>query len=96
MRLTTSTEPYGTARDTTPHATPALRALLQRIEGEYREMPELILTASQAERLWGLDRSTCAFALTTLVERPGPETNQQWPVPSRTLHLVGRPFARAA
>ena len=68
MQLTTSAEPYGTARDTTPHATPALRALLQRIEGEYREMPGLSLTTSQAERLWGLDRSTCAFALTTLVE----------------------------
>ena len=57
MQLTTSAEPYGTARDATPHATPALRALLQRIEGKYRETPGLSLTASQAERLWGLDRA---------------------------------------
>ena len=51
------------------HTTPAIRELLLRIEGEYREMPGLSLTVSQAERLWGLDSSTCAFALTRLVER---------------------------
>lgn len=56
--------------DTTPCTEPrALRELVVRIEGEYREMPGLSLTASQAERLWGLDRSTCAFVLTTLIER---------------------------
>jgi Fic family protein len=43
--------------------------LLVRIEAEYREMPGLNLTASQAERLWGLDRHTCASVLTTLMER---------------------------
>ena len=43
--------------------------LLVRVEGEYREMPGLNLTASQAERLWGLDRRTCASVLTTLMER---------------------------
>lgn len=43
--------------------------LLVRIEGEYREMPGLNLTASQAERLWGLDGRTCASVLTTLIER---------------------------
>ena len=45
------------------------RELLLRIEGEYREMPGLSLTLPQAQRLWGLDSNTCAFALTTLVER---------------------------
>jgi len=49
--------------------TRSLRELLLRIEGEYREMPGLNLTASQAGRLWGLDGSTCAVALTALVER---------------------------
>jgi hypothetical protein len=43
--------------------------LLVRIEGEYREMPGLNLTVTQAERLWGLDRHTCASVLTTLMER---------------------------
>ena len=43
--------------------------LLVRIEAEYREMPGLNLTATQAERLWGLDRQTCASVLTTLMDR---------------------------
>jgi hypothetical protein len=58
-----------TARNTPSHSTPTIRELLLRIEGEYREMPGLSLTVSQAQRLWGLDNSTCALALTTLVER---------------------------
>ena len=62
-------EVKGTLRNTPPHTTPAIGELLLRIEGEYREMPGLSLTVSQAERLWGLDSGTCAFALTTLVER---------------------------
>lgn len=49
--------------------TPVVRRLLLRIEGEYREMPGLSLTAFQAERLWGLDSNTCAFVLATLIER---------------------------
>ena len=47
---------------------PAIHELLLRIEGEYREMPDLSLTMSQAERLWGLDRGTCGYVLTTLIE----------------------------
>lgn len=57
------------AGPTEQHATAALREVLLRIEGEYREMPGLNLTASQAQRLWGLDRSTCILVLTTLIER---------------------------
>lgn len=49
--------------------TSALHELLQRIEGEYREMPGMCVTAAQAQRLWGLDATTCSFVLTTLVER---------------------------
>jgi len=55
--------------NTEPQTTPALLVLLQRIEGEYREMPGLSLTVPQAARLWGLDRSTCVFVLTTLIGR---------------------------
>jgi hypothetical protein len=47
---------------------PAIQELLLRIEGEYREMPDLSLTMSQAERLWGLDRALCSFVFTTLLE----------------------------
>ena len=67
--MTKLAEVKRTASNTQPHTTPAIRELLLRIEAEYREMPGLSLTASQAERLWGLDSSTCAFVLTTLIER---------------------------
>jgi predicted transcriptional regulator of viral defense system len=43
--------------------------LLTRVQGEYREMPGLNLTVAEAERLWRLDRNTCAFVLATLSER---------------------------
>ena len=66
--MTSLREVNGTVRKTEPR-TPAIRELLRRIEGEYREMPGLSLTVSQAERLWGLDRATIAFVLTTLLER---------------------------
>lgn len=42
--------------------------MLQRIRGEYLEMPGLRLTTAQAQRLWGLDRRTCEHALGVLVE----------------------------
>ena len=56
-------------RRATPRAAAALHELLQRIEGEYREMPGLNVTAPQAQRLWGLDSTTCSFVLTTLIDR---------------------------
>ena len=45
-----------------------LRELLQRIRGEYLEMPGLSLTAAQAQRLWSLDLPTCVELLEALVE----------------------------
>ena len=47
----------------------AIREVTQRIEAEYREMPGLMLTARQAQRLWGLDSPTCGIALVTLLQR---------------------------
>ena len=41
--------------------------VLQRIQGEYVEMPGLRLTPAQAQRLWGLDRATCEGLLKALV-----------------------------
>ena len=49
------------------HLLPA--ASRARIKGEYHEMPGLNVTACQAERLWELDSTTCAFVLTTLIDR---------------------------
>ena len=47
----------------------AMVELLARVEAEYREMPGLNLTVSQAERLWRLDSHTCALVLKLLNER---------------------------
>jgi hypothetical protein len=68
-RRTKVDEVNGLTSNTDSEETPALLELLQRVEGEYREMPGMSLTVSQAERLWGLDRSTCASVLRTLIER---------------------------
>jgi hypothetical protein len=43
-------------------------ALLDRIRGEFREMPDLQLTLSQAQRLLGLAPEACQRAIDTLVE----------------------------
>jgi len=42
--------------------------VLQRIQGEFVEMPGLRLTAPQAQRLWGLERDVCDALLKALVE----------------------------
>ncbi len=44
------------------------REILQRIRGEYLEMPGLRLTTEQARRLWSLDLDTCESLLEELVE----------------------------
>ena len=49
--------------------TPAIRDALLRVESEYRELPGLCLTLTQAARLWGLDPRTCDRVLTNLTER---------------------------
>lgn len=42
--------------------------VLQRVQGEYNEMPGLRLTSAQAQRLWGLDRAACDALLNALVD----------------------------
>ena len=42
--------------------------VLQRIQGEFLEMPGLRLTAAQAQRLWGLERDVCDSLLEALVD----------------------------
>lgn len=42
--------------------------LLQRMYGEYTEMPGLHLTVPQASRLWNVKRARAAQALDLLVE----------------------------
>jgi len=45
------------------------RTLVERILGEYREMPGLALTLEQARRLWGCDGVACRVAIEILVAR---------------------------
>lgn len=42
--------------------------LLRRVRSEFVEMPVLRLTEPQARRLWGLDHTSCAMLLDTLVQ----------------------------
>ena len=42
--------------------------VLQRVQGEFLEMPGLRLSESQARRLWGLDAEQCAALLGALVD----------------------------
>jgi hypothetical protein len=42
--------------------------VLERVQGEYSEMPGLRLTPAQAQRLWGLDRGSCDALLGALVD----------------------------
>ncbi len=46
----------------------SIENVLQRVRGEYVEMPGLQLTSAQASRLWGLDTTTCRILLRTLVD----------------------------
>jgi hypothetical protein len=41
-------------------------AALRRVRAEFLEMPGLKLTVEQAQRLWGLDRSTCEALIAEL------------------------------
>ncbi len=45
------------------------RALIERIVGEYFEMPGLSLTIEQACRLWGFDAPTCRRLTEMLIGR---------------------------
>ena len=42
--------------------------VLQRIQGEFVEMPGLRLTPAQAQRLWGLERAVSDALLAALVD----------------------------
>ncbi len=43
-------------------------ALVERVRGEFNEMPGLQLTMEQAARLWGMDASSCREVIDALVE----------------------------
>jgi hypothetical protein len=43
-------------------------SLLERVQGEFIEMPGLQLTMAQAARLWGLELAACRNVVDALVE----------------------------
>lgn len=45
----------------------ATSLIVERVRGEFREMPGLTLTLGQAGRLWSLDAQMCADVLAQLV-----------------------------
>jgi hypothetical protein len=45
-----------------------LNDILQRVRGEFLEMPGLRLTAAQAQRLWNLDALVCESLLNAMVD----------------------------
>lgn len=47
---------------------PRINEMLQRIRGEFLEMPGMRLTAAQAQRLWGIEHSECTTLLGALVD----------------------------
>ncbi len=52
----------------TPEPARATEKTLQRVQGEFLEMPGLCLTLAQARRLWGLDAPSCDALLGALVD----------------------------
>ena len=46
----------------------SIEQTLQRVQGEFREMPGLVLTPAQASRLWGLDAVASQAVLDALVD----------------------------
>ena len=47
---------------------PARNKLIDRARGEFAEMPGLRLNLRQAQRLWGLDATSCEDVLDALVD----------------------------
>jgi hypothetical protein len=51
-----------------PESLIATDEVLNRVQGEFLEMPGLRLTEPQARRLWGLDAASCGALLDALVD----------------------------
>jgi hypothetical protein len=45
----------------------AVPSVVERVRGEFNEMPGLQLTMEQASRLWGLDLAACRHVVDVLV-----------------------------
>lgn len=45
-----------------------VQCIVERIRGEFNEMPGLQLTIAQAAKLWGLEQTACHRVIQTLVD----------------------------
>ena len=64
-----------------------MEALVQRVRGEFREMPGLRLTFAQACRLWQIDTAMCRVVLERL-------TRDGVLLQTRQGHYIAAPRAR--
>jgi hypothetical protein len=62
MQLLSASTPAEALAQTDPRA-----HVVERVRGEFKEMPGLVLTLAQASRLWSLDAETCSDVLSQLV-----------------------------
>jgi hypothetical protein len=60
--------------------------LVERIRGEFLEMPDLQLTIAQAQRLWGLDAAACQHVVDALVET----SFLRWTPSGKVVRSAGR------
>ena len=44
------------------------RLLVERVRGEFNEMPGMQLTMAQAAKLWGMDQKVCRTVIEALVD----------------------------
>ena len=72
-----------------------MEALVQRVRGEFGEMPGLRLTFAQACRLWQIDPATCGIVLERLT-REGVllQTRQGHYIAAPRAHALGAPLDR--
>jgi hypothetical protein len=61
-------EPEDGGKPMAPGPNQSIEEVLQRVQGEFLEMPGLRLTEPQARRLWGLDSVSCEALLDALVD----------------------------
>ena len=50
------------------HVDTDIKGVMRRVRGEFDEMPDLQLTATQAQRFWALDAAACDAIFRALVD----------------------------
>jgi hypothetical protein len=58
----------GESGESPSSADPTIARWIQTVRGEFLEVPGLLLTRDQVQRLWGLDKGLCDTVLEALVQ----------------------------